>query len=213
MIGRMAALDQFFDGPPSKLVRPEIRRLEAQFRIARAESYTCEFHRVRDGLAYGPATLLVFFEKARTEVAPEHFPWDLEIDEWLVDHGARASNQVNESERFGFSLRERIAPIEDRYGSGYLSSVLVQYLHRSEIAVHATRVKKILARVHEHTPSEGPSAEDCRAQIRQVLTKCAQDLGKSLKYERRAALEIFDGAIAYFLDERFNVTTRELLGF
>lgn len=52
---------------------------------------------------------------------------------------------------------------------------------------------------------------DCMAQIRAVLGANARTL-ESLSYPRDAAIAILANAIAYYLDERFNIHTRVLLG-
>lgn len=45
------------------------------------------------------------------------------------------------------------------------------------------------------------------------LQKCGSDLTQKLRYSREEAETILAGAIAYYLDERFSITNRELLGF
>ncbi|QTA91835.1 hypothetical protein [Desulfonema magnum] len=45
------------------------------------------------------------------------------------------------------------------------------------------------------------------------LQKCGSDLTQKLNYTREEAETVLAGAIAYYLDERFSITNRELLGF
>jgi len=49
--------------------------------------------------------------------------------------------------------------------------------------------------------------------IKWRLQKCGSDLTQKLNYTREEAETILAGAIAYYLDERFSITNRELLGF
>jgi len=58
-----------------------------------------------------------------------------------------------------------------------------------------------------------PSFGECQSGIAGILQTVAQDLTIVLCYERPVAERIVGGTIAYYLDERFSVTNRRLLGF
>jgi hypothetical protein len=48
--------------------------------------------------------------------------------------------------------------------------------------------------------------------VKRVITSAARSL-KKVGYPEAQAIEILAGALAYYLDERFNISNRELLGF
>jgi len=156
--------------------------------------------------------LSVSFQRGNREVPREVAQWDLQLDDWLVRQGAKAPSVENEADRFGFRLRELLEHPEQRYGSGFFNSVLVRYLHESDLS-NQPAIRAILASVHEYKPSQGESSRDCAGYIEQVLVEAAQQLTNQLRYPRTQAVEILSNAIAYYLDERFNVTTRKQLGF
>ena len=49
--------------------------------------------------------------------------------------------------------------------------------------------------------------------IENTLKEVARDLATDLGYERSEAKSILASAVAYYLDERFSVTNRRMLGF
>jgi hypothetical protein len=65
--------------------------------------------------------------------------------------------------------------------------------------------------IHSYPPSAGQVREDCTAQIKAALATNAQRL-TAFGYDREAAIGILARAIACYLDERFNIYTRALLG-
>jgi hypothetical protein len=73
-------------------------------------------------------------------------------------------------------------------------------------------VREKLEEIHSYAPSEGQARENCVAQIKAVLAANARRL-EALGYHRATAIEILANAIAHYLDERFNIHTRALLGF
>ena len=181
-------------------------------RLTAAQELRCEFVRPRDGLSFGPARLSVSFERGNKDVPREIAQWDLQLDDWLIQRGAKASSDANEADRFGFRLRELLEHPEQRYGSGFFNSVLVHYLHESDLSKQPA-IRTMLASIHEYKHSRTESARDCAAYIEQVIVEAAQQLTNQLGYPQPRAVEILSDAVAYYLDERFNVTTRKQLGF
>lgn len=154
---------------------------------------------------------MVSYPDAKPPVPPDPaILWDSRLDRWLLDHKIRAADVTNEAERFGFGLRGQFEPIERRCGSGYFNAVLVSYLRCSGFADQPT-VRKKLAAIHSYAPSAGQTTDDCVARIKAVLAANARTL-EALGYARDIAVEILANAIAYYLDERFNIHTRALLG-
>jgi hypothetical protein len=73
-------------------------------------------------------------------------------------------------------------------------------------------VQEVLSEIQEYKPNPGATYADCRDRIKAVIAHCGHYLIDSLKYERPLAEEILEGALAYYLDERFSVTNRQILG-
>ena len=88
--------------------------------------------------------------------------------------------------------------------------MLVSYLRSSGFAEQPA-VREELVAIHSYAPSAGQTTEDCIARIKVVLAVNARTL-ESLGYARDRAVEILASAIAHYLDERFNIHTRALLG-
>jgi hypothetical protein len=200
------ALDELFAVSPNK-IPPEVRRWEA---LARGRRMECEFLRRRDGLAWEPARIQITFPG--TDLPPEQTVlWDLAIDDWLLSHSVRAVSPQNETERFGFRLDALFEPIENRYGDGYFNSVLVTYLKGSDFATRPNLGEKLVA-VHAYRPHASQAADDCRERIVEVLKATARTL--DVLYPDRAVAEtVLCDALAYYLDDRFNISTRAMLGW
>jgi hypothetical protein len=201
------ALDELFANKTEPPPPPETRRWEA---VAKGRRMVCEFLRRRDGLSWGPARIQVMFPD--TDLPPEQTVlWDLPIDDWLLAHRVRAITPKNEAERFGYRLDALFEPIEDRYGDGYFNSVLITYLKGSDFASRPNLGEKLRA-VLEYPPHQSQTAADCLERITRVLAATAQTL-ISLYTDRAQAEGILCDAIAYYLDDRFNISTRAALGW
>jgi hypothetical protein len=202
----MSSLDDLF-ASRADLVPPEARRWES---LAKGRQMVCEFLRRRDGLAWEPAQIQIRF--SGTELPTEHTVlWDLELDNWLLVRGVRAITPKNEAERFGYRLDDLFAPVEDRYGDGYFNSVLLTYLKGSDFASRPNLREKLEA-VHAYPPHQSPAAGDCLERITLVLAGTARTLG-SLYPDRTVAETILCDAIAYYIDDRFNISMRAALGW
>lgn len=205
----MSLADELFGPENAEPPPPEARRWE--FFLAQGVRPVCTFVRRREGLSWTPARLVISYPDAEPPVPPDPaIAWDSRLDRWLLDHKIQAVDAENEAERFGFGLRDQFEPIEIRYGSGYFNAVLVSYLRSSGFADQLT-VREKLAAIHSYAPSEGQANEYCTAQIKAVLGTNARAL-ESLGYARDTAIEILANAIAHYLDDRFNIHTRALLG-
>jgi hypothetical protein len=200
------SLDDLF-APRAAAIPPEARRWET---LAKGRQMVCEFLRRRDGLSWEPAQLQITF--SGTDLPPEQTVlWDLELDTWLLERGVLAVNPKNEAERFGYRLDELFASVEERYGDGYFNSVLLTYLKESDLASRPNLREKLDA-VHAYPPHHSRAAEDCLERITQVLADTAQTLAR-LYPDRAVAETILCDALAYYLDDRFNISTRAALGW
>ncbi|HYU15402.1 MAG TPA: hypothetical protein VEL05_05005 [Candidatus Acidoferrum sp.] len=197
--------DETVDAPP-----PETRRW--QYFLDQGAKLQCEFVRRRDGLGFGPATVIVSVVDPAEPLAPDPpIPWNHQIHRWLVDKQVKAGDPANEAERFGFALHEELEPIERECGSGYFNAVLVNYLHKSGLDDDPV-LKEKLAKVHTYPPG-GESAIGYQDRIKRVIGACARSLVKVGYADPGQTIQILSNALAYYVDERFNISTRAMLGF
>ena len=205
-------IDALFD-PPKKELPPEVARLEDLRQIHPDGQLLCEFVRKREGLGFGPARFVIRFVDPKVQVPREIVGWSLRVDGWLIEKQVRAMSEANEAERFGFAFNERFEDVEGDFGSGFFNAVFFQYVSQSELASQDPHLQEVMDAVHSYNPSQGESAERCRKDIHNVLVECADALRSRLKYDKPVAVRILASAIAYYLDERFNVSNRRFLGF
>jgi hypothetical protein len=205
----MGLADELFGPETAERSPPEAQRWE--YFLAQGVRPVCMFVRRREGLGWMPARLVISYPDAKPPVAPDPaIAWDQRLERWLLDHKVKALDTENEAERFGFGLEAQFEPIERRYGSGYFNAVLVGYLRESGFADQPAVCEKLGA-IHTYPPSSTEAMMDCTAQIKAVLGANARTL-ESLGYPRGTAIAILAKAIAHYLDERFNIHTRALLG-
>lgn len=173
----------------------------------------CRLERKREGLSFEPAKLWVRL-KMRDRAMPitERMLWDSAVNNWLVRQGCRAETHKNEGERFGYMLRERFLMPVRQYGDGFFNSVLIHTLRKNVEFVEHPVIGPILGEISVPRPSRSNAAEHCGEMSESVLSTSGSDLFKALKYPKERAHTIFLDAVAYFLDERFNITNARLLG-
>jgi hypothetical protein len=206
----MNLADELFGPETVDTTPPEARRWE-HF-LARGIRPVCSFVRRRDGIAWTPASIVISYPDASPPVPSDPpVPWDEDLERWLLDHKIRAESDANEAERFGYGLTAEFRPIERRCGSGYFNSILVQYLRDRGFADEPA-IREKLASIHAAAPSPSEAMVDYAAQVKAVLATTARTI-ESLGYDRQASIDILAKAIAYYLDDRFNIHTRALLGF
>ena len=210
----MSGIDDLFGGTKERETHPDAlfwSDLRERDDIAKVE---LEFRRKRDGITFRPAEFrATFFDENGKRQDSRKSTWELELHQDLVRAGFRCRSESNDAERFGFSLKSLFEPVEARYGDGYFNAVLIEYLRSTGID-QRPEAKDVFNAIHWDRPSmEGPSFAECRDRIARVLQGVAHDLSTSLGYERPEAEHILASAIAYYVDERFSVTNRRLLGF
>jgi hypothetical protein len=109
-------------------------------------------------------------------------------------------------------LKTWFARPEHRYGDGFFSGVLREYLGNSELA-RRPPVRDALNQWREDQANKESSAyADCVESIEGVIVRAARSL-IDLGYDREAAKEILSNGVGYYLDERFSLTQRRMLGF
>jgi hypothetical protein len=203
----MSMLDELFE-PRADVPPPEARRWEL---LSQGRPLVCELLRRRNGLSWEPARIQVSVPDASPPVIDLPVPWERRLDDWLLAHKAVAISPQNEAERFGFRFDSLFEPIEEKYGDGYFNAILVKYVDEKFGSQPSVREK--LDAVHAYPPAATKVARECWEQIEQIVAQSAQTLTGSLGYKRPGAEALLSDAIAYYLDDRFNISMRKLLGF
>ncbi len=208
----MLSLDRYFEKAKSPQLPPDARRVEA--RLGRFAKAVCLFDRERDGLSFRPASLtILFFAKGSTQPADDlKVEWDARLNLFLVERGIRAEDQEQEARRLALALKADLSSAEMKYGDGFFNSVLFQYLREHELAAREP-IKSTMAATHALEPSFTEAYHDCSAFIDQTLKDWTQRLNGQLGYEKAQTVQVLVAGVNEYLDERFSVTNRRMLGF
>jgi hypothetical protein len=199
--------DETHDHPVLRLVdeaerRPDVARMMV------------EVLRPRDVLGFKAVTFrLHLLDEAGRDIQACHTEdWDDALNAALVKRRIRAISTDNEKVRFALGLRAALQVPETRFGDGYFNAVLVHHIESSPFAHHAA-VVPVLKHVYRSgiDPSFRTYAE-CRHMIDAAIRGRALELVESLQYDRSTAEEILAAAVAQYLDERFSVTNRRMMG-
>jgi hypothetical protein len=193
--------DGWFDHPHLRRWR-KLRQEGARLRL--------EVARVRRGLDVGRAVLYVTIV-ANGQESLEHEEWSDELNRGLIKLGVQTISHENESLRFGLAFAGAFEPTEDLVGDGFFNSVLIDELQHGPLA---ERLADVLAQVHTLQPSrDSRSYAECKDMIVGAIRGRARELTHDLAYPEQEANVILSSALAIYLDERFSITDRRLLGF
>ncbi|MBI2373854.1 MAG: hypothetical protein HYV07_07645 [Deltaproteobacteria bacterium] len=206
----MTGLDQYFSDDKQPWVEHP-RFFHWMSKRDQGATFVVQIHRKRDGFQFGRTKIYARFAwpDGRSEMETE--PWDDDLNEGLVEAGVKAKDLPNEALRFGFMLSSALRKAEIRFGDGFFNAVLLTSLKRSPFFDHEA-VRTVLDEIHDSKPHvEGISYADCAEMIDLALRGRAKQL-KKLGYETAEAGEILAQALAQYLDERFHVSSRKLLG-
>lgn len=209
----MTDLEHFFDKSPPP-VHPRVRFWEGALKSGEVAHLLVEVWRERfDILSWGPTTLCVYCKDAseRDVHPPEEIAWNEKLNRELIRLRARAISLENESERFGLVLRDRLDSVVIRFGDGFFSGVLIDYLGEGGFA-SLDPVQKALSRIHVFKPAGGPHRTRCIEFIQEELKYCVDALFEVFMYSKAQSISILSNALYSYLDERFSITTREMLG-
>ncbi|HWO21805.1 MAG TPA: hypothetical protein VNO30_23710 [Kofleriaceae bacterium] len=206
-----SASNKYFDAPAPAPEHPRIRAWGSYRKNPEVDHAELEIRRNREGLTFLPTRMFVTFYRADGDIfrGPDEAEWELELDDWLVKEHVRAKDKDNEKLRFSLRLKAAMRPIAARFGDGYFNSVLVYLLRKGPFANHSA-LAETLGSIHEYEAAGG-SRLDCEELIDHELGVAAQEL-MGLYADRTVAEDILAQAIAQYLDDRFHVTDRRLLG-
>jgi hypothetical protein len=173
-----------------------------------------EVRRSRTALGFDPALIyLHFFAEDGRELGYQQELWDDDLNDALLKEHVRATNEPNEITRFGLRLNVGFEKAEERFGDGFFSSVLTEYIKGSPFA-REPAIQDMLGYTATNRPNTGGNGFDlCREMIATAFHRIWTELTEALGYDPDAAQRVVVGALAYYLDERFSVTNRRRLGW
>ncbi len=200
-------IDDFF--PHEDLPgHPLLRLVAARLRVGQKPVF--ELSRPRESLGFRKAEIIIHFFDGDQKVDDVHDEWDDDLNTGLIHLGVKSETADEEKDRFALGLRAAFRRPERRYGDGYFSAVLVQFVVNSEFRDHP-ELGSLLRHLPPARPNPGRSMEDCREMIKAAIIGRAVELTEKLGYSRPDAWNILAGAMARYMDERFSITTRRLL--
>jgi hypothetical protein len=207
----MSAIDQFLkESDTGGATHPLIRTWGWLLQEPHEGEIHCRVDRRRQGLSYLPTKLWLEFTLPSGEPKAECSDWDFELNGWLIEQKIKAIDEENESIRFQLVLRELLQKTEIRLGDGYFSAVLIDVLKKTGLAAEP-QITHILAKVGNYSPYHGSAYGPASETIKAAFSKCARSL-KELGYGDEAVLNILVWSIYRYLDDRFSVTNRAILG-
>ncbi len=166
-----------------------------------------EVVRKRNGLSYGPTRLRLIFD---AKDMPQD-DWDPHVSEVLAAEKVAAVDEANEALRLALMLADWFQHPAQRFGDDWFNCVLVEYMKEGPPR-GVKDVQDILRYIDEFPPHhESNGYADCRNEVQAVLQRGAQML-TSIGYDRTTAERILVRALVQFLDDRFGVTNRRMLG-
>jgi hypothetical protein len=172
-----------------------------------------ELSKPESALGSSTTELVLHLKEGGKEPAPQHYEWDDELNAALVNLGVRAVDLKNEGERFALGLRAALRKIERRYGDGYLNAVLVDLIDESNLSKNG-ELADVRKFVHVNSPERGSKIySDCRDQIASEIGARAAEVREKLKYGEEDLETIMSKALAIYLDERFSVSRRRVMGW
>jgi hypothetical protein len=206
--------DYFHQKADENYDHPLLRCAEDAKNRSEVKRVAVEVLRPRDVLGFKPAKLyLHLFGEAGQDLQPsQKEEWDDTLNATLVKRGIQAVSPDNEKVRFTLGLRAALQAPETRFGDGYFNAVFVHHIVNSPFAHHRT-VEPVLKHVSRNgiDPSFRTYAE-CNGLIDTAIRGRAMELVHNLGYSIPEAEEILAAAVAQYLDERFSVTNRRLMG-
>ena len=204
----MSGLEDLFVIP--KTDHPKLRVWSSKLSTGAAASV--EIRRARDGIMVGHPVLHIEFSWPDGRLESDSTEWERGLDEALIEKEIKARSLAAEAERLAVRMTSLFAPIVTRYGDDYFNSVLISLLRDMGVA-KALEVQDVLAQITSYDPSRSRHFDDCRDDIKAALAAVLQSLTEHLKYSRSEATDIVTAALVTFLDERFSVTSRQILGW
>lgn len=203
------SIDEFFRAEGVSSSHPLLRYVSQ--RLKSGDRAVFELYRPREVLGFRKARIVIHFIQADKEVDYKDDDWDDDLNTSLISLGIKSRTSDEEKDRFALGLRAALRKPEKRYGDGYFNAVLVQYVREKDFQ-KIKEMRQVLKQIPQTPPHQGRSYHDCVEMIDAAIRGRAVELSEKLHYEIPEAWDILAGALARYLDERFSVTNRRLLG-
>ncbi|MDM8549336.1 hypothetical protein QUF72_04625 [Desulfobacterales bacterium HSG2] len=172
-----------------------------------------EIYHERDGMIFKPTIMFMHFYEDAKEIYCDKEPWDSDLNHWCVEEGIRAKDQDNEALRFSLALRAAFKKPGIRFGDGIFNGVILRTIADSPFMRHES-VSGVMKGIHRDRANLSSQAfVDCSEMIEILIRDRALELLEKLRYDKEQAIDILAGALGEYLDQRFSVTNRRLLGF
>lgn len=207
----MNSLDDFIQNAGSHpLKHPQIEVWDSILSNPNFHDKAVQFYRERKGLTFSQAYLYLKWTQDNMKMSDKH-EYHLELDLYLYKKGIYAVSEDNEAQRGGFWLKYRFEKGDIEYGDGYFSSVLIERI--DSLFGQNPVIKDTMKKIARNRASKGTTNySNCLAFVNNVLEEYLTFL-KYLNYPADIIKTISTYAINSYLDERFHITNRELLGF
>lgn len=167
--------------------------------------------REREGLVLKPARLYLAFRHGASVVHSDETDWTPELDGWLITIArAKGSSVAFDKTRFAQWLRNNLQPAIRRFGDGFFNVVFMEIVRRDfgDQAEVAQVLPKIYVGSNVHPDRRG----ECVDLVEQAFNFTGKPIA-DLYGDSADAAEVLAGAVAQYLDERFSVTNRLVMGF
>lgn len=174
-----------------------------------------ELYRPKEGLAYRPADIYLHVKRVDgRQDPPQKIDWEDVVNEGLLHLQVKAVDTDNEARRFALWLQSRFASVEGHFSESFFSAVLREAVADGPFA-NGSNVSKMLERITPQRTLRERSWQECREMIDNVLAGRWEELTSPdlLNYPDPEADRILEEALALYLDEYFNISNRDLLGW
>jgi hypothetical protein len=211
----MSVSDYFKRPTPAWKTHPQVRYWQRILEDQTVSVIHMELYRPKEGLVFRPADIYVHVMRADGQVdPPQKLDWEDVVNEGLLNLGVKAVDEDNEAQRFALWLQSMFIPVEGHFGETFFSPVLREAIAEGPFG-SGSHVSKMLKRIALTNTSREAAWEQCREMIDNVLAGRWEELTSAdkLGYSEEAASRILESALALFLDERFNISNRDMLGW
>lgn len=174
-----------------------------------------ELYRPKEGLVYRPADIYLHVKRVDgRQDPPQKIDWEDVVNEGLLHLQVKSVDADNEAQRFALWLQSRFASVEGHFGESFFSAVLPEAVAEGPFA-NGSNVSTMLGRIRWQRTLHERTWQECREMIVNVLAGRWEELTSAelLNYPDSEATPILEEALALYLDEYFNISNRELLGW
>lgn len=211
----MNARDYFKKPTPAWKTHPLFRHWEGVKADPSVADVRMELYRPKEGLVYRPADIYLHVKRIDgRQDPPQKIDWEDVVNEGLLHLQVKTVDADNEARRFALWLQSRFASVEGHFGESFFSAVLPEAVAHGPFA-NGSNISRMLDRIRPRRTLREESLQECRDMIDNVLAGCWEDLTSPdlLGYPAPEAEPILEEALALYLDEYFNISNRDLLGW